>query len=143
LPSELPWLYSLGSDHIEKAASTLLSGLTVTKKRLLSGLWRSCYPATSGLRRADWVAIAWSCAEGGSPTRYIFVSRNCASFCKFVFSLCKGLELSSGRFWKPIKPIVYLLMYLHMWHSSGNGETGSVCGLHCYNSYLVGLLQCG
>jgi hypothetical protein len=33
LPSAqlLPWLYNLGSDHIEKAALTLLSGLAVTK----------------------------------------------------------------------------------------------------------------
>jgi hypothetical protein len=29
--SLLPWLYILGSDHIEKAALTLLSGLAVTK----------------------------------------------------------------------------------------------------------------
>jgi hypothetical protein len=27
----LPWLYNLGSDHIEKAALTLLSGLAITK----------------------------------------------------------------------------------------------------------------
>jgi hypothetical protein len=54
--------------HMEKAALTLLSGLAVTKKRLLSGLWRSRYQATSGLRRADWVAIVLSCAVGGSPT---------------------------------------------------------------------------
>jgi hypothetical protein len=43
----LPWLYNLGSDHIEKAALTLLSGLAVTSNGYFLCYLSSRYQATS------------------------------------------------------------------------------------------------